>query len=153
MAQWRTKAVERNAKFAEEHGGYVPEGLRQHEHMEENPLVVDYVSVAPIGPRGRYSASFTATNVDFEGDRRTQSSAFMFDETAYKLDEPFPAKLDHYIEGRKDGKYEIVGKYEDLYEEADGLMEDLLKHKGYEDPAEISFMILNSHTGHLKEKK
>lgn len=149
--RWRDEARARNEEFKRMHG-YVPPTLKEHEGRGKNILVVDYARVTPEGPHGRYILSFTATNIDYEGDRRTESSAFMFDVEPRELNRPYPARLQsNWTVGRKDRKWEIVGTYKDLLTESDGMMDELLAGKGYKEIAEVWPMILDNHTGFLDE--
>lgn len=126
----------------------------KYEHLGEDAKVVDYITISPMGRGGQYRVGFITTNNMGEDDWETQGGGCIFNIKPQNLDKTWPYRMEsNWIVARKDGKYELVGRYKDLHEEAKGFVEELLRKKGYTEPVEIEPMGFGAHVGWLEPPK
>src|SRR3989338_6098161 len=145
----RERAQARDAEFQKEFGNSTGS---EYLHYGETTNLIDYVTVLPEGPGGRYLVSFLTTHVWGSDNRETLSSGFFFDEKVRGIDHGYPARNDSsWLVGKKEGKNQLVGRYGELHEEAEGLVGEMLQHRGFTDIAEIMPMGIDSHAGWLKD--
>lgn len=158
MEIWRERSRQRadelmkNRRKHNYRVGEIPDWAQKSMHRGETAKILDYIAVGPFGPIGRYQVNFNTVHNKGEDDLEIQGNGYMFDEQARSFNKSYPAREDNnYVVARKDGRYEVVGKYSDIYEETEGLVDELLVRKGYTDPAEIHPMGWGGHVGWLKE--